>query len=212
MHIPSPKDSMFMKTWTSRLGANVPLSMVSIPGTHDSVTYSSHSIFQASFSSQTQSWSILSQLEAGIRYFDLRVRYNRKGELITHHGVIDYEHLLDTFMQFNYFLKIHPQEFIITSFQAQKGADPSQDVLDLLHKRDIPILLSKSIPTVEQARGKVWVHSGLNIPFHNRTYEFLGLGGVQDKPHIYAQNNYKINLNYSVSDKIDSIYETAFKV
>ena len=90
--------------------------MLSIPGTHDSATYSSHNLFQFGFSSQCQSWSILNQLKAGIRFLDLRVKMHQN-KLITHHGIAKFDDLLNIVMQINWFLRTNPNEFLIAAFQ-----------------------------------------------------------------------------------------------
>ena len=86
----TPINPQLTKSWISKLNQNTPVSMLSIPGTHDSGTYDPDFIGQFSFSSQCQSWTIKGQLESGIRYFDLRVKYNDKGTIITHHGSAEY--------------------------------------------------------------------------------------------------------------------------
>ena len=61
------------------------LSQVNIPGTHDSATSKCPPLIE--FSARTQSLTIGDQLRAGIRFFDMRVKYNSKGELVMFHGV-----------------------------------------------------------------------------------------------------------------------------
>jgi hypothetical protein len=79
MSYPPYTNEQFTSTWTSKLDPKIPLSLLSIPGTHDAATYSVSNILDASFSSQTQSWNILAQLKVGIRFLDIRVKYNKAG-------------------------------------------------------------------------------------------------------------------------------------
>lgn len=57
-----------LQTWMSTLDDEVPLSALSIPGTHDSCAYTSTWPFIS-----TQNMSIKKQLYAGVRYFDFRL-------------------------------------------------------------------------------------------------------------------------------------------
>lgn len=65
-------------TWTSKLRGDLLLSQVNIPGTHDSGT--SKSALIEAFSARCQSLTISAQLEAGIRFLDLRVKYKGRGD------------------------------------------------------------------------------------------------------------------------------------
>ena len=83
---PHPINPALTRSWISRLNPNTPVSMLSIPGTHDSATYNPNSMRQFALSSQCQTWTIGQQLRAGIRYLDLRVKLTPDGRLLTFHG------------------------------------------------------------------------------------------------------------------------------
>jgi len=55
--------------WMGRLPDNRPIGLIALPGTHDSATRN----VQLAFFSKCQSLSIAEQLEAGFRYFDIRL-------------------------------------------------------------------------------------------------------------------------------------------
>ena len=57
--------------------------MLSIPGTHDSAAYHPRSMVEIAL--EKQKWTMLEQLNVGIRFFDLRVKTNKDGILMTHH-------------------------------------------------------------------------------------------------------------------------------
>lgn len=76
-------DHELTKSWTSRLDPKTPISLLSIPGTHDSAAYSPHSLIQIAL--EKQRWSILQQLNSGIRFLDLRIMTNNEGKIMTHH-------------------------------------------------------------------------------------------------------------------------------
>jgi hypothetical protein len=60
-----------VKGWMKNIPDDTKLNKISIPGTHDSGAEDPEPIFTA-----TQSWTIKQQLEAGIRFFDIRIRQN----------------------------------------------------------------------------------------------------------------------------------------
>ena len=68
-----PFDSKFAKpNWMADLPDETPVSLINIPGTHDSATYAAR-ILQFRKLSKCQTWDISEQLQAGIRYLDLRI-------------------------------------------------------------------------------------------------------------------------------------------
>ena len=54
--------------WMSKIDGETPITAINIPGTHDSAT----EYVSFAFVSRTQALSIAEQLEAGVRYFDMR--------------------------------------------------------------------------------------------------------------------------------------------
>ncbi|KAF4979743.1 hypothetical protein FZEAL_4100 [Fusarium zealandicum] len=66
--------------WMAELPDDVHLSSLSIPGTHDTMTYAI-----GTESLECQNWNLTTQLIAGIRYFDIRARL-RDDELHIYHG------------------------------------------------------------------------------------------------------------------------------
>lgn len=70
-----------------RISDSTHVSLLSIPGTHDTATYAAKTD-QYRRSSQCQSWNTYEQLKAGIRFLDLRIRAEEQlkmahGQLIT---------------------------------------------------------------------------------------------------------------------------------
>ncbi|KAM5369692.1 hypothetical protein ACJZ2D_008839 [Fusarium nematophilum] len=95
-------------TWMADLPDDVLLSDLSIPGTHDTMTYE---IGRESL--QCQNWNLTTQLEAGLRYFDIRARL-RDDELHIYHATgytgFSFEDVLAYMTEF---LDAHPSETII---------------------------------------------------------------------------------------------------
>ena len=79
--------------WMSKVPDNVLLCNLNIPGTHDSAMFGSQ--WATGRFAETQDLSIKEQLEAGVRIFDLRLRYGGEGELYLCHG--DQDHCCDAY-------------------------------------------------------------------------------------------------------------------
>ncbi|MFB2876255.1 phosphatidylinositol-specific phospholipase C domain-containing protein [Floridanema aerugineum] len=85
------------------------LNEIIIPGTHDSGCYQFHSV-----SIKTQSKPIYQQLEAGVRYFDLRFACLEVGYCIHHGLALSLETTLTSIIGlFKIFLETHPKEIVI---------------------------------------------------------------------------------------------------
>ena len=113
----------------SKVDDEIWLSEMSIPGTHDSGTAEEHddnycSGLMVGRCCQTQDWTLKQQLEAGIRFVDIRLKH-KNNDFILHHDFItigpNLKFVLDVFTTF---LKENPTETIIMSYQqAQKSVD-----------------------------------------------------------------------------------------
>ena len=83
----------------------------------------------------------------------------------------------------------------------------------MFRKHKVPVLLSKKIPTVKEARGKVWIYSGFNIDFNDSTFEMLGEEGVKDiKGKYYLQNCYTLRKIFPIEMKVQQMMKAAFGV
>jgi 1-phosphatidylinositol phosphodiesterase len=114
---------METSNWMSRLDSNTKLSGIVMPGSHDAgMSQLSHCFAGVKLNCgiiKTQALNILQQLEAGSRYFDIRVDYDYR-ELVTYHRSGDagcngqsLETVLDQSLQF---LQSHGSETFILKF------------------------------------------------------------------------------------------------
>ncbi|CAA0144122.1 phosphatidylinositol-specific phospholipase C domain-containing protein [Tenacibaculum maritimum] len=107
------------ENWMSSLDDDTRLLDITIPGTHDSAAINVTPL------ANNQSRSIRGQLEAGIRYFDLRFDA-LEGKLYAYHGPI---YLGTTFMEvlkeMSAFLKRNPTEVIVVSSKKENSGDKS---------------------------------------------------------------------------------------
>ena len=141
--------------WMSRLPDDAMLSSLTIPGTHDSGAL--HSIQLA----KCQSWSLADQLQAGIRFFDLRL-HSIKDKLRVYHGCIDMKMECDEIMLiFKNFITAHPSETIFMSLkQEEDDEDCTKNMETLVNEYIAPYLQliitypDRDMP-VSEFRGKI---------------------------------------------------------
>ncbi|WP_278380579.1 phosphatidylinositol-specific phospholipase C domain-containing protein, partial [Chryseobacterium arthrosphaerae] len=111
---------MEMNSWMTGLQDNISISKISIPGTHDSGARVDAPLLPGT--AKTQTLSIAEQLNAGVRFLDIRCRHIDNSFTI-HHGPI-YQNLnFDDVLNACYaFLNSHPSETIIMSVKEEYDA------------------------------------------------------------------------------------------
>jgi 1-phosphatidylinositol phosphodiesterase len=162
-------------SWMGNLPDPIPLNQMSIPGTHDTMTdaFANSGPLIAPFA-QTQNMTLTQQLDAGIRYIDIRCgpTYTFTGLNTNDLGI--YHALLGTGQSFDKdvlavcadFLKAHPTETIIMSVKNDytgSGAVNalSNDQFDSIFHNIISLLpardwyLGNTLPTLGEARGRI---------------------------------------------------------
>lgn len=143
--------------WMSRIPDHVSLAHITIPGTHNTMAHHGGDM------AECQAWLLYSQLQAGIRYLDIRCRHYRNG-LPIHHG-LKYQHadfpmvLRETVR----FLEEYPSEAIIMrvkkEFQSAENTQPFEDTFrgcieEYITRNRLWTDLS-CIPKLGDTRGKI---------------------------------------------------------
>ncbi len=152
--IPQPSSETGVN-WMGKLADEKALSLLSIPGSHDSG--SRHSI--ADVAGICQDLTIEEQLNAGVRFFDIRLRADHN-DLKVCHGYIDQGLTFsDVRKTFTAFLQNHPSEGIIVSVKAEQESAESTKTFDELIRWQIDDdsywYRETSIPdTLGEIRGK----------------------------------------------------------
>jgi hypothetical protein len=72
------------RSWMSDIANSTSLSQISIPGSHNSLSYNRAS-HHVSLPSRTQKLDLADQLEAGVRFLDIRFRHHRD-RFVAHHN------------------------------------------------------------------------------------------------------------------------------
>ncbi|RQO34233.1 phosphatidylinositol diacylglycerol-lyase [Chryseobacterium sp. KBW03] len=192
-----------MNSWMSGLQDNISISKISIPGTHDSGARVDAPV--VSGTAKTQDLSIAEQLNAGVRFLDIRCRHIDNSFAI-HHGAI-YQNLnFDDVLNACYaFLNSHPSETIIMSVKEEYDASNTtrsfeQTFDSYVQKNSSKWDLGANIPTLGAVRGKIKLlrrfssgtTKGINAsPWADNTTFDINNSGVQLK----VQDYYKVTNN-----------------
>jgi len=156
------------KNWMKQLPDSRHLSKISIPGTHDTASFFGGDI------TQTQSLSITQQLEAGIRFLDIRIKHE-KNIFEIYHGIqyqnTTFEKVLD---EVTNFLKNNPSEAVLMRVsQAGNESGNTRSFADtyksyLSRYQNFFAYPQKNYdPLLCQIRGKILLYPTDNIPILN---------------------------------------------
>jgi len=109
-----------LRDWMKLLNDSTPYNKIVIPGTHDSLTYDWEATYNivrlyTGYWAKTQYLSARQQLDAGVRYFDARVGYDKaSGKVVCFHGDFtnynDYSKVIDDLSSF---ITENPSEVIV---------------------------------------------------------------------------------------------------
>jgi len=145
-----------LTNWMGSASSTVLLSQLSIPGTHDS-----GALYEpVSGTAKCQNLTIAQQLNAGVRFLDVRCRHIDNGFAI-HHGAI-YQNLnfADVRNACLAFLNANPTECIIMSIKEEHTPSNNtrtfEQTLDTyLRENPDKWYLGESVPALSQVRGKI---------------------------------------------------------
>ncbi|XP_070554626.1 1-phosphatidylinositol phosphodiesterase-like [Ptychodera flava] len=142
--------------WMSNLNDDMSLANLSIPGTHHTMTFRGHGGPLA----QCQSWNLDTQLDAGIRFLDIRCRHFY--DVLTIHNGVYYQHaiFIGVLRTVTSFLRRHPQEAVLMRVK-KEHTEYGDRSMEELFREAIGMFDSKffwttnSMPNLGQARGKI---------------------------------------------------------
>ena len=182
-------------SWMNSIPDSTKLTQMTIPGTHNSCAL--HGICCA----RTQTWSLPEQMNAGLRYFDIRLRlYNNT--LRAFHDFVDQ---IDTFdIILNYalnFLEQNPSESIIMQivkeYKVENCSKSIQEMYDE-YTKDIKDKIvdfkKKDEIKMGDIRGKI-----LMVKIFGRSTRLV--------PGFLVQNNWTVNWRFSINKKKRRIKE-----
>lgn len=143
--------------WMSHLAGGTSLSQIDIPGTHDSGARIGGAFVA------TQDLSISEQLQAGVRYLDIRLRHFENA-LVVHHGSFYQElNFDDVLIACTDFLDAHPSETILMQVKEEyTPAGNTRSFEETFVTRYVAtaayqgyFYLTDAIPALDTVRGKI---------------------------------------------------------
>jgi 1-phosphatidylinositol phosphodiesterase len=178
-------------SWMARLSDSTPLSQLSLPGTHDSGA----SVFGGDIAF-TQSMSLATQLDSGIRVWDIRLAKDANGRLVIFHGIAeqgqDWENnVLATVAGF---LRVHPTETVLMRVKDENGSTSgfAAAVQAGLDKYIANVYTGASNdPTMKDIRGKIVVLQDFAAPTR------VGIPWNS----LNIQDNYNLSNNWDLANK-----------
>ncbi|MGI6701872.1 MAG: phosphatidylinositol-specific phospholipase C domain-containing protein [Christensenellales bacterium] len=108
-------DEDFYSEWMRCISDETLIIDTVIPGSHDA---GSKGLL---FFMDTQESTIYEQLKAGVRYFDMRAKYNTDDKLAMYHGAQTGALLSNVLDEIRTFIDAYPTEFLILDFQHFEG-------------------------------------------------------------------------------------------
>ncbi|XP_029298663.1 uncharacterized protein LOC115015465 [Cottoperca gobio] len=190
----TPYPEFLNPSWMASIPDDQPLSEVTIPGTHNTMA-----LFGGVYA-ECQTWSLASQLQAGVRFLDVRVRHI-KGNLTIHHGV-SYQraHFGQVLQGVADFLREYPSETVLVRVKEEfsETYDIYGAVVDHIHRYAHWGLLwhSRLVPTMGEARGKLIILQDFSGPDLGMRYGSLDIA-----------DDWKVHTLLHVEEKWQSVYK-----
>ena len=190
---PTLKDELGTN-WMSKINDNTKITDLSIPGSHDSGAL--HSI--ADVSGKCQDLNIQSQLNIGVRFFDIRLKLKNNQLDIVHSFVDQNLKFIDILKDMINFIKENNSEFLIISIKKESDTINSkysfeEAVFNLLSNDNMIQFDNKLPETIKEARGKIYIISrfetNIGIPAYNNWLDSTSF----ELNDLYIQDNYCIN-------------------
>lgn len=178
----TPNPEFLNPSWMESIPDDQPLSGVTMPGSHNTMA------LYGGVYAECQTWSLASQLRAGVRFLDVRVRHF-KGNLTIHHGVsyqwAHFGHVLEGVADF---LREYPSETVLMRVKEEYSEtyDIYGAVVDYVHRYANWDLLwhSRLVPTMGEARGKLIVLQDFSGPDLGMRYGSLDIADYWSIPTL----------------------------
>ena len=157
--IPFQRSEKHNVPWMKQVDDNIKIVDMSIPGTHDSGA--THSLFDVA--GKCQDLSIKSQLNIGVRFFDIRLQLVHNDLNIVHSFVdqkLKFDSVLDDFSSY---IKENNSEFLIISLKEDADVKNStvsfeEKLIETLNQHNDVICFDNTLPeTLKDARGKIFI-------------------------------------------------------
>ncbi|XP_036372036.1 1-phosphatidylinositol phosphodiesterase-like [Megalops cyprinoides] len=182
--------------WMSAIANDKPLSAVTIPGTHESLSLYGGPLLRCQF------WRLDSQLDAGLRYFDIHVEGHVFGnEISVADGIFGkHEPFTNVMKTLKNFLEMHRSETVLLRVTAH-GLNKRKAIKNLkkLLKQDGGVWVGPSVPSMGDARGKIIVVQSPDLPLGVLNRDTYVAGDDKFKSHENKMKRIRKHLAYAGS-------------
>ena len=152
-----------LENWMLALPNNLPILKMSIPGTHDSSTWSYTGKLSPYVQTQRTSSNFVVQLNEGIRFFDIRVKPEKGYTWSLYHGSYDLGITFNRFLlDVQKWLAKHPKETVFVSIKEEKksvGTPSNNDILSYyiktFYNTHWMTEVNAATTTLQEVRGKL---------------------------------------------------------
>ena len=184
--------------WMKEIPDTTKFSQLTIPGTHDSC-----SLFGICCA-RTQTWSLVEQMRAGIRYFDIRLR-RIDDTLRAYHGFVDQKETFDRILAYAFdFLEKNPSETIIMEIISEY--DPkncTKTFVQLYNEYMQPYKEKDNAKIVEYKNKDITLGEIRGKLFIVKVFE----GSTSNIPNFFIQNSWSVNFRCYMNKKKRKIKE-----
>ena len=177
--------------WMKQIADTRKLSELTLPGTHDTATYTMAQIDGFGFV-KTQTLDFWQQFDAGVRFFDIRAGL-KDDVLKLYHGILDLKQTFaDLMIQAKAFFDVYPSECLVLSLKKEVDTEDSSMTFDQAFKSfydQNPSLwfVENRIPTLEEARGKIVLFRRFALENEPTPLGINGYDGFEDNTTFRVQ-------------------------
>ena len=181
--------------WLGQMSDLTLIKDISMPGSHDAMALYA----LGDLAGRCQSLSLASQLEAGVRFLDIRLQ-NQNDTLKAVHGIVDEKEKFPAIVKtIDTFLTEHPTEFVIVSIKEEEKAKGGTKDFETLLMDEVTEkwITDKTMPlTLGAARGKAillsrYADSNFGVPAYQ---------GWEDNASFVLPNFIHVQDEYKVAD------------
>ena len=194
--------------WMQKVNDDFLINELSIPGTHDSGAL--HSIFDVS--GKCQDINIKTQLNIGVRFFDLRLQLVNDEFKIVHSFVDQNLSFTSVMKDLSSFIRSNSSEFLIISLKKEESDVNSNKsfkdaLLDELTNYDDVLCFDSLLPkTLKEARGKIYIIDRYDLSVGISAYSGWVDSSTFTINDLYVQDNYRIdNIDIKKQDILSTI-------
>lgn len=194
--------------WMKDVDDNKIINEMSIPGTHDSGVL--HSIFDVA--GKCQDVDINTQLNIGVRFFDLRLQLVEDDLKIVHSFVDQNLTFASVMDDISSFVRKHESEFVIISLKKEASDINSSQgfknaLLEKLKGYEDVLSYDTALPkTIKEARGKIYIIDRYDLSIGINAHNGWLDSTTFTIDNLYVQDNYCINdINIKKEDILATI-------